>query len=163
MQVTESTRFCAEHRHSWLQTQQEGRARGNVHSVHRHLPHFSHSSTCFFSTGKAATAFTFWALELTTLGCSAPRVLPWPLPAIYGSTTGEGAAWSSSRWSEEVLLLLLMELGRPLNEIQGCVVASGTSQRDRWGWCGAPSRTSCPLVVALWLGGCCEITAGVSM
>lgn len=37
----------------------------------------------------------------------------------WWSTVGVGAAWSSSLWSEDVLLLLLMELGLPLKEIQG--------------------------------------------
>lgn len=40
------------------------------------------------------------------------------------STVGVGAAWSNSRWSDEVLLLLLIELGLPLKEIQGWVVVS---------------------------------------
>lgn len=35
------------------------------------------------------------------------------------SNTGVGAAWSSRRWSEDVLLLELIELGRPLKLIQG--------------------------------------------
>jgi len=42
----------AEHRHSWLHTQQEGSVRGSVHSVQRHLPHRSHRSRCFFSAGE---------------------------------------------------------------------------------------------------------------
>lgn len=40
------------------------------------------------------------------------------------STVGVGAAWSNSLWSDEVLLLLLIELGLPLKEIQGWVVVS---------------------------------------
>ena len=31
--------------------------------------------------------------------------------------------WSKSRWSEDVLLLLLTELGRPLKEIQWWVMS----------------------------------------
>lgn len=52
MQVAVSTRLWAEHRHSWLHTQQEGRVRGSVHSVHRHFPHASHTTRCFFSAGE---------------------------------------------------------------------------------------------------------------
>lgn len=51
MQVTPSTRLCAEHSHSWLHTQQEGSGRGSVHSMQRHLPQRSHSNRCFFSSG----------------------------------------------------------------------------------------------------------------
>lgn len=51
MQVAPSTRLCAEHRHSWLHTQQEGSGRGIVHSLQRHLPQCSHNNRCFFSAG----------------------------------------------------------------------------------------------------------------
>lgn len=52
MQVAVSTRLWAEHRHSWLQTQQEGRVLGSVHSVQRHFPQCSQRRRCFFSAGE---------------------------------------------------------------------------------------------------------------
>lgn len=61
MQVAASTRFWAEHRHSWLHTQQEGRVLGSVHSVQRHFPQCSQRRRCFFSAGEEGiTATLCW-------------------------------------------------------------------------------------------------------
>lgn len=95
------------------------------------------------------------------------------------STVGWGAAWSSSRWSEEVLLLLLTELGRPLKEIQGWVVASWWEKGVPshlaccccwWLWLPPPEKASwlwpsqlLLRLAPLWLGGCWDTTEGLSM
>lgn len=50
------------------------------------------------------------------------------------SSTGVGAAWSSKRWSEEVLLLELMELGRPLKLIHGWVESCMCGCGWWWWW-----------------------------
>lgn len=145
MQVAASTRLWAEHRHSWLQTQHEGRVLGSVHSVHLHLPQCSQSRRCFFSAGEEGiTANPCWpaavppggtlaglwsrvfeeAEEVRTLDSEEAKqpglqVEILPTGCRWWSTVGVGAAWSRSLWSDDVLLLLLMELGLPLKEIQG--------------------------------------------
>lgn len=80
--------------------------------MHLHFPHASHSKKCLSSSGGAAGPLKSSGLQWTTLG--------WMRTALgeAWSAMGGGAMWSKSRWSEEVLLLLLTELGRPLKEIQ---------------------------------------------
>lgn len=148
MQVAASTRLCAEHRHDCLHTQQEGRARGIVHSVQRHFPQCSHTRRCLAltppSTDSSGAPTVFESTDLehpSNLLCGG--LLLRAVPAIRTreggvprgreeeeavvaekgteSTIGVGAAWSSRRWSDEVLLLELIELGRPLKFIQGWV------------------------------------------